>query len=220
MDYFRCYRDFVSKKLRILSNVLCLGVMFFSILLTVVISPVIVVVVGSELVVFVEVILDFFSFGGISVKKQKVMEFLKGSLEGETVLKKALFADMVKHFVHAMIVPVAILIEMLLTGQRIGVAYGICMVISFASCAAAIIMIALIFTRKFAQLLTTHFLVMYLSAGVASFLIIVPSLLFMEMTFSILQVLGAIVLFAVFVGTGILNVSTCTKGYKSGFYDN
>lgn len=177
------------------------------------------VVTVTVLMIIVSVMVDFFCFGGIAVKKQKLMEYCKSSLRGKEIVKASLIGDVISVSLRMLFVSgVSFFLAELIGGGTIS-AMVFVFAISTACTGASIIYLCQLITRKFCTSLNTHMIVAYLITSLSSMAFIPAIMLFFSEGKELYLVIYTILIVLVFVGLAVAVVAESISGYKSGFYD-
>lgn len=216
------YKVFVSKNIRIIMLLITLVLVIFPAVVELLTGtyPLVGIIVALTFFTIAKLMEDFFCFGGIAVKNQKIMEYCRSSIKGYEVVKKGLICDAAITFATTLAISV---VGMFLTvaindGIENFQFWTVLFMIALAATATALIHLSEIVSRKFCKALTTHMLIAYFVTSLAS-LAYVPTIMYFTQGLSAAAVICLIASIAVAVLVSVLIVIEGINGYKSGFYD-
>ena len=91
---YRCYKDFCSKYMRLILLFELLAVTGLTCFLSRIMGNFAVgLIIGMSTHLVLVTVLDFWMFGGIAIKKQKAMDWVRSSFYGPEIIRKALIID-------------------------------------------------------------------------------------------------------------------------------
>lgn len=224
------YRVFASRKMRIIENLCLLGAFGLSILICgVLMGPALGMIFVSMTIVLVISFIDFYMFGGIAVKGQTMMDFVRSSYKGMDVVRKAIIEDAYINMARALIISLGSIIisDFILTKNFHPNNLVYALIIGFTVTSS--VYFNQIITRKFAKTMMAHMGCIYILTIVASLLLVPPVVIIVLENGGIdidyigsVGIAGYIYLVIAILLAFVLNrilVKTCINGFKSGYRD-
>ncbi|MCQ2522944.1 MAG: hypothetical protein MJ123_01280 [Lachnospiraceae bacterium] len=215
-----CYKIFVNKKIVLIKGLLAITMLVLPLILATGVPMGI--LVGALMVasfsILIELIMDFFTFGGIAAKKEKVMEYCRSSIKGPRVVEKGLTGDVVVKFLKMFLIVIISYVSTTLYLNEKITAISILFMLSLVFAALVLIYGGLMITRRFCKTFSIHVIVIYLVMAIGTGLF-VPLFYFY-----ICGALIGMITFTLVSGClsglfGYLLVREGVNGFKSGYYD-
>lgn len=215
---FKYYKDFCSTSTRILLLIETIVLMAAGYFL---ISQVTGIIGGMTVIVFHIIIVsmfDFFIFGGIAKKYQKLMDYTRSSFYGPLVVKKAITEDAIISAIRIFAVSV---VPYTICAIQAGIGFmDILLIVSLAATGITVLMLSFMIIRSFCSTLQVHMIVSYLISSFAS-LAFIPAILLLSSADSSIAIgiIYTVLITAIAVVLTILQIKLCVSGFKSGYYD-
>ncbi len=229
---FKEYKVFATRKTRFISFISMVAVFLFSILFSCYVMgmiPLMGITMTSMFTAMALGTVDFFIFGGVAVKGQIMMDFVKSSFNGNRVVKKALRQDVYINMARVVGLSVISMIVADIINYKTICPGNLIYVVALSFTSLVILYFIQILTRKFAKTLTSHIGCMYVISLISSALLIVPLMVYELFadpanlqairSVSLMGYLYIVLAAVASVGLGELLIWICYKGYMSGYSD-
>lgn len=214
------YKIFASFKQRLLiDSLLFFGILFSVGLNFLISSPSFIILVAAEMAVLIMVFLDYFIFGGIAVKNQKIMECVKSSYYGPEFINKAISEEVIITYIKLFAFTVLAMVFMCITLTKEVSAVSIVFSLAIAFTAICLLSLSKMITRKFARTLVAQMGFSYLFSFAGSFLFLPAFYLFFGNEINVINVIFTVFMFALSILLSVFLKVECVKGFISDYMD-
>ncbi len=215
---YRCYKNFCRKSIRLLLLFETIAAAIVSVVFTFVFGGFVGTVIGLAIHIVLLALIDYVVFGGIALKKQKIMDWVRSSNKGPEIVRKALFGDALMALLRIMFPIIVDIIFMAVIGEiSVRMIVGL---ICAAGTALFTLCLTLTVTRRFCVTLQMHMLFSYLFACVSAFFFIPTCVIVLSENIPLFVVIiFTVFMTAVAFGMTVLMTHVCKKGFLSGYSD-
>lgn len=212
---YRCYKDFCSKYMRLILLFELLAVTGLTCFLSRIMGNFAVgLIIGMSTHLVLVTVLDFWMFGGIAIKKQKAMDWVRSSFYGPEIIRKALIIDAIISSVKIVFIVAVLTVCEVLWGETD--AKKILFLIGFLETGYILLVLVLMLTRCFCATFQMQLIISYLLSTVGM-LIFVPLIMLWQTEKMLPLVVYTVIAMPVAIWLGIRSVKVCMKGFYSGY---